>query len=113
MSVLWDLGSSTVAGVTERMVDPVAYTTVLTLLRSLEEKGYARHEKEGRAYRYYPLVDWRTAGGHELDRLLKKVFKGSPELLFVQLVSDFPMDPEQLRRTRELIAEPVGDPSEG
>ena len=110
MSVLWDLGSSTVAGVKERMVDPVAYTTVLTLLRNLEEKGYARHEAEGRAYRYYPTLDWRTAGGHELGRLLKKIFKGSTELLFVQLISDFPMGEEQLRRTRELIAEPVGTP---
>ena len=112
MSILWDLGSSTVVGVQERM-DPLAYTTVLTLLRNLEEKGFVRHEAEGRSYRYYPTMDWRTAGRHEVGRLLKKVFKGSPELLFVQLISDFPMNEEQLRRARALVAGPVGNSSEG
>ncbi len=113
MSILWDLGSATVAEVKERMVDSLAYTTVLSALQVLEEKGHVRHEAEGRAYRYHPTVDWRTAGGRELRRLLKKVFKGSPELLLVQLVSDRRMDQEQLRRIRELVDDRLGDGPEG
>lgn len=105
MSVLWSLGSATVAEVKERISDPLAYTTVLSVLQTLEEKGYVRHEGEGRAYRYFPLVDWRTAGGSELRRLMRKVFKGSPELLLVQLVQDEALSPEQLRRIQDLVEE--------
>jgi predicted transcriptional regulator len=103
MSVLWSLGSATVAEVKDRITDPLAYTTVLSVLQTLEEKGYVRHEGEGRAYRYFPLVDWRTAGGSELKRLLRKVFKGSPELLLVQLVQDESLSPDQLRRIQDLV----------
>ena len=105
MSVLWSLGSATVAEVKERITDPLAYTTVLSVLQTLEEKGYVRHEGEGRAYRYFPLVDWRTAGGSELRRIMRKVFKGSPELLLVQLVEDESLSPEQLRRIQDLVEE--------
>lgn len=113
MSVLWDLGSATVAEVQERMPDPLAYTTILSLMRTLEEKGHVRHEEEGRAHRYFPLVDWRSAGQSELQRLLRKVFKGSPELLLVQLVADRALDEEQLRRIRELVDERLGDEEPG
>ncbi len=109
MSILWDLGSATVAEVQPRLSDPLAYTTVLSVLRTLAEKGYVRHEPEGRAYRYYALVDWRAAGRRELRRLVTKVFKGSPELLLVQLVSDRGMDERELRRLRQLVDERLGD----
>lgn len=109
MSILWDLGSATVSEVRERMDDPLAYTTVLSMLRILEEKGFVDHEEEGRAHRYRPLVDWRSAGRGELRRLLDKVFKSSPELLLVQLVEDRDLDEEQLRRIRDLVDERLGD----
>ncbi|MFC1661420.1 BlaI/MecI/CopY family transcriptional regulator, partial [Gemmatimonadota bacterium] len=54
MNVLWRLGSGTVAEVQKGLLDSLAYTTVLTILRTLEKKGYARHEAEGRAHRYLP-----------------------------------------------------------
>ncbi len=113
MSILWDLGSATVAEVQERISDPLAYTTVLSVLRTLKEKGFVRHEAEGRAYRYYALVDWTAAGRQELRRLVKKVFKGSPELLLVQLVSDRGIDDRELRRLRQLVDERLGEGSEG
>ena len=113
MSILWDLGSATVAEVQERIGDPLAYTTVLSVLRTLKEKGYVRHEAEGRAYRYYALVDWRAAGQRELRRLVKKVYKGSPELLLVQLVSDRGIDERELRRLRQLVDERLGEGSAG
>jgi predicted transcriptional regulator len=112
MSILWDLGSATVGEVQERFPARLAYTTLLSLMRTLEQKGYVRHEEEGRAYRYYPTVDWRSAGRGELRRLLQKVFKGSPELLLVQLVSDRSLNADQLRAIRELVDSRLGEEPE-
>lgn len=109
MSILWDLGSATVSEVQSRLADTLAYTSVLSALQTLEEKGYVDHEAEGRAYRYRPLVDWRTAGRGELRRLLTKVFKGSPELLVLQLVGDRELTAEQLEKIRRLADERLGD----
>ncbi len=105
MSVLWDLGSATVAEVRERLPDELAYTTVLTVLRTLEQKGHVGHTGEGRAHRYRPLVKRAAAGRTALRRLVDKVFDGSPELLLTQLVSDRNLSDEELRRLRRLVEE--------
>jgi len=70
----------------ERIADDLAYTTVLTILRTLEQKGYLSHAEDGRAHRYKPLVKREVAGRTALRRLVDKVFDGSPELLLTQLV---------------------------
>ena len=103
MSVLWDLDSATVTEVRERLSDDLAYTTVLTVLRTLEQKGYVGHTGEGRAHRYRPLVKREAAGRSALRRLVDKVFDGSPELLLTQLVSDRNLSDEELRRLRRLL----------
>jgi predicted transcriptional regulator len=105
MSVLWDAESATVAEVRERLTDDLAYTTVLTVLRTLEQKGYVDHTGEGRAHRYHPLVKREAAGRTALRRLVEKVFDGSPELLMTQLVSDKNLSDEELRRLRKLLAD--------
>jgi len=105
MSVLWDIGPATVAEVRKRIPDQLAYTTVLTMLRTLEHKGYLSHTEEGRAHRYKPLVKREAAGRTALRRLVDKVFDGSPELLLTQLVSDKNLSDEELRRLRKLLAE--------
>ena len=105
MNVLWDAGSATVAEVRERLSDDLAYTTVLTVLRTLEQKGYVGHTGEGRAHRYRPLVKRAAAGRSAVRRLVEKVFDGSPELLLAQLVSDRNLSDEELRRLRKLLAE--------
>ena len=105
MSVLWDAESATVAEVRERLSDDLAYTTVLTVLRTLEQKGYVGHTGEGRAHRYHPLVKRAAAGRSALSRLVDKVFDGSPELLLTQLVSDKNLSDEELRRLRKLLTE--------
>ena len=105
MSVLWDAGSATVAQVRERLSDDLAYTTVLTILRTLEQKGYVSHTEDGRAHRYKPLVKREVAGRTALRRLVDKVFDGSPELLLTQLVSDKNLSDEELRRLRKLLAD--------
>jgi BlaI family penicillinase repressor len=103
MGVLWELGSGTVADVKERLSDPLAYTTVLTVLRTLEEKGHVGHEEEGRAYRYFPLVARDHAQESALRRLVEKLFSGSTELLLTHLVSDRALSDRELRRLRKLL----------
>lgn len=108
MSVLWRRDSGTVAEVREALEDELAYTTVLTVLQTLEEKGFVRHEEEGRAYRYHPLVGAGSAGASALDRLLDKVFEGSAARLLVHLVSERDLDPEELARMRRVLDERLG-----
>ncbi|HEY8483267.1 MAG TPA: BlaI/MecI/CopY family transcriptional regulator [Longimicrobiales bacterium] len=105
MGVLWEYGPSTVAEVRERLPDRLAYTTVLTVLRTLEEKGRVAHKEEGKAYRYYPLVEREQAGKSALRRLLRKVFRGSPELLLTHLVSEKDLTADEIRRMRKLLDE--------
>lgn len=108
MQVLWDQGPSIVAEVRERLDDALAYTTVLTVLRTLEAKGYVGHEEEGRGHRYYASVKQQSARKSALLHLTDKLFKGSAELLFTHLVSDQKLSPEQIERMRKLLAEKSG-----
>ena len=103
MQVLWEQGPSVVSEVRDRLADPLAYTTVLTILRTLEAKGYADHKEEGRVHRYYAAVQQQAAQRSALRHLTGKFFKGSSELLFAQLVSDRKLSKEQVRRMRELL----------
>ena len=103
MAVLWDRGDATVAEVQESLADELAYTTVLTVLRVLEEKGHVGHTEEGRAYRYHPLVEREEAGASALGRMLDRVFGGSPELLLTQLVAERNLSDEELERMRRLL----------
>ena len=103
MSILWRRGSGTVAEVREEMPDELAYTTVLWALQTLTEKGAVRHEREGRAYRYYPTVEPEAAGATVLARLMEKVFDGSAEMLLARLVAEQDLSETELRRMRELL----------
>ncbi|HKT28956.1 BlaI/MecI/CopY family transcriptional regulator [Dyella sp.] len=105
MQVLWDHGPSLVAEVRARLSDELAYTTVLTVLRTLEGKGYVGHEEEGRGHRYFASVKQQAARKNAVQHLTNKLFKGSAELLFSHLVSDQKLPPEQIRRMRQLLAE--------
>jgi predicted transcriptional regulator len=103
MSVLWERGPSTVSEVRDALADALAYTTVLTLLRVLEEKGHVTHTAEGRAHRYAPCVERHAAGRSALRRITKRLFGGSPELLLTRLVEDANLTEEELRRMRDLL----------
>jgi len=108
MQVLWDQGPSIVAEVRACLHDDLAYTTVLTILRTLEAKGYVGHEEEGRGHRYFATVQQQAAQESALRRLTGKLFKGSAELLFMHLVSDENLSTEQLQRMRKLLARQSG-----
>ncbi len=105
MAVLWEKGSATVAEVLEQLGEPLAYTTVLTVLQSLEGKGFVHHQAEGRAYRYLPLIESGQAGDRTLNRLLEKVYRGSRELLVSRLLSSESVSEDELRRIRKMLDE--------
>ena len=105
MSVLWRLGSATVSEAREALDEELAYTSVLSALQTLEEKGYVRHEAEGRAYRYFATVAAERAGGSALARIREAIFHGSAERMFAQLVSDRGLGREELERMRRLLAD--------
>ncbi len=105
MAVLWQRGSATVREVREQLEPDLAYTTVLTILRTLEAKGHVRHESEGRAHRYFPVVARDEAGTTALRQLVSKLFSGSPEALLTHLVADGSLSDEDLRRMRRLLDE--------
>jgi predicted transcriptional regulator len=110
MSTLWELGSGTVNEVRDHLADPLAYTTVLTVLRNLEAKRFVRHEEEGRAHRYFPLVERQTAQRNALSRLMANLFAGSPRALIAQLVSEHGISAEELQTlARDLKTKPGGD----
>ena len=113
MSVLWRLGSATVAEVRDALEEELAYTSVLSALQTLEEKGYVRHEAEGRAYRYIPTVGADRAGKSALARIRRSIFHGSAERMFAHLVSDRRLSREELERMRRLLAERLGEGKEG
>ena len=103
MAVLWRRGSGTVNEVREDLDDDLAYTTVLTILRTLEDKGFITHLAEGKAHRYLPAVTQDLAGKSVLARMLDKVFAGSPEMLLAQLVNERDLDADDLLRLRKLL----------
>lgn len=105
MNVLWKLGSGTVSEVREGLSDELAYTTVLTILRTLEKKGHVRHEAEGRAHRYLPLVEREQAQESAVRRVTRKLFGGSPELVMAHLLNEKGLTQKQLRRLKALVDE--------
>lgn len=109
MGVLWATGSATVAEVRDRLPADLAYTTVLTILRNLEAKGFVRHEGEGKAHRYFPLVAKHTAGRSAVARLVERMFGGDPALLVSHLVSDHPLTAGDLKRLHEALGERLAD----
>ncbi|MDX1645645.1 MAG: BlaI/MecI/CopY family transcriptional regulator [Longimicrobiales bacterium] len=113
MTVLWDRGPSTVSQVRGALDDELAYTTVLTVLRILEEKGYVSHTEEGRAHRYEPLVERAAAGESALKRLKERLFGGSHELLLTRLVDDQDLTEKELRRMRDLLARRLEEEESG
>ncbi|MGI8508136.1 MAG: BlaI/MecI/CopY family transcriptional regulator [Gemmatimonadaceae bacterium] len=109
MRVLWESGGCTVAEVRGELEDDLAYTTVLTVLRTLEEKGHVRHLEEGRSYRYHAIAARESAERSAVSKLLRGLFNGSPELLLTQLVSDRGLSDDELRRMRQLLDERLSE----
>src|SRR5689334_3654635 len=103
MTVLWDKGPSTVAEVRELLGRRSPYTTVLSMLRTLESKGYLRHEGEGRAHRYVPLIERDAVRLGALRDLVAKLYQGSADLLVAHFLADRELTSDEAKRLRQLI----------
>ena len=105
MQIIWKAGPSTVQAVVDRLPEetPLAYSTVLTMLRILEKKGYLRHSKEGRAFVYHSIVGQSEARKGALRYLMQRFFDNSPKLLLANLVENESMDPKDLNLLRQII----------
>jgi predicted transcriptional regulator len=107
--VIWRKGSATVAEVAEALPKPLglAYNTVLTTMRILEDKGYVRHTNEGRAFLYHPVVGQKEASRNAVRRLLSRFFRDSPEELVLNLLEHEELSEQELTRIRKRISEEV------
>jgi len=107
MAVLWEHENATVAEVLAavRTKRPLTYSTVQTMMRILEEKGYARHEKVGRAFIYRAIIDAKQARRLALKHLVSRLFNNSLSLLVLNVLEDEQIDPVELRQLKKLIEE--------
>ena len=104
MDVVWRLGRATVQDVVESLDRPLAYTTVMTTLRILEEKrGVLQRMKRGRAYVYEPLVSRDAAGRSIAGDLVRRVFRGSAKSLVLSLIDTEPMSAADIAEVKDAI----------
>ena len=109
MSVLWRVESATVAEVLDVLDEDLAYTSVLSVLQTLERKGYVRHEAEGRAYQYQAVIAAECAGGSALGRIRDSIFHGSIERMFAQMLADKQICRQDLERMHRLLTERLAE----
>ena len=104
MSALWDLGEATVTEVRDRVDPDLAYTSISSMIRTLEMKGYVSHRRgEGKTHIYFPVIDRETAGESVLGRVLDKVYGGSPIKLLAHLMDQHRLSAKELARMRDLL----------
>ena len=105
MAVLWRLNQASVGDVVSAMKETraVTYSTVQTILRILETKGFVTHDKVARAFVYRPAVDERQARQRALKHLVARLFNGSPSLLVLNVLEDEAIDRTELKRLKKLI----------
>lgn len=103
MQVLWRKGPATVSDVRAHLDEDLAYTTVSTVLRTLESKGHVGYKELGKAHVYFAKVTEQAARRNALSKVLDRVFGGSTELLLTQLVEDRGVSDDEMKRLRALI----------
>lgn len=115
MKILWQRGESAVNDLVAAMPDgeTLAYNSVLTTVRILEQKGYVEHRQEGRAFVYRPCVAENEASRSEVRHVLSRFFGNSRERLLLSLIGDEEISPEELLRLKEAINNAAEDGLEG
>jgi predicted transcriptional regulator len=105
MKLLWTRGESVVSDLVAALPDgeTLAYNSVLTTIRILEQKGYVDHRQEGRAFVYRPCVAEHEASRSEVRHVLSRFFGNSRERLLLSLLGDEEISPDELKRLREAI----------
>jgi predicted transcriptional regulator len=104
MNVVWAKQNVTVHDVVNAIPRPLAYTTVMTTMKILEEKGFvSRGEKRGRAYVYRPLVSYELASQNTLSEISKQFFDGSVKSMVLSLLKTEQITAEDLAELRSAI----------
>lgn len=104
MSVLWELGEATVTEVRDRIDPALAYTSISSMIRTLEIKNYVSHRRgEGKTHVYFPVIAPEKAGESALSRVLDKIYGGSPIKLLAHLVEQNRPSEKELTRMRDLL----------
>jgi len=104
MGVLWDRGEATVTEVRDRVDPDLAYTSISSMIRTLEMKGYVAHRRgEGKTHVYFPVIEPEKAGASALGRVLDKIYGGSPIKLLAHLMDQHKVSDKELTRMRELL----------
>jgi predicted transcriptional regulator len=105
MEVLWRKNSATVADVVDALPPPpLAYSTVLTTLRTLEQKGHVTHEEDGRAFVYRPSIQRTDAANSAIRHVLDRFFGSSPGALAVTLLDDARLSDDDLAHIKRILA---------
>src|SRR5436305_8675579 len=105
MEVIWAKGSATVAEVVDALKGRDAYTTILTLMRILKDKGYLSTRKEGRAFVFEPRVDRDTVARKAVHQVLTKFFAGSPSELVLSFLREEELTAAELEVIKQKILE--------
>jgi len=106
MNVVWDRGKATVHDVKNALSRrKPAYSTILTMMRKLEAKGYLKHEVDGRTYVYRPSISQQAVRQGVLGDLVERLFDGSTSLLLTSLVEQNRISENELCEIRKLIEE--------
>jgi len=104
MGVLWELGEATVTQVRDRVDPNLAYTSISSMIRTLEMKGYVSHRRgEGKTHVYFPVIEPEAAGESALGRVLDKIYGGSPIKLLAHLMERRKLSDKELARMRDLL----------
>jgi BlaI family penicillinase repressor len=104
MGVLWELGEATATEVRDRVDPNLAYTSISSMIRTLELKGYVSHRRgEGKTHVYFPVIDPEKAGASALSRVLDKIYGGSPIKLLTHLMEQRRVSDKELARMRDLL----------
>jgi len=114
MKILWRRGESAVTDLVSAMPDgeTLAYNSVLTTVRILEQKGYVEHRQEGRAFIYWPCVAEQEASKSEVRHVLSRFFGNSREQLLLSLLGDDEISAEELKRLKDAIRDAAPDGGE-
>jgi BlaI family penicillinase repressor len=105
MQTLWKRGRATARDITDELneQEPIAHSTVQTLLRSLEEKGTIKHEVEGRTFVFVPLVQEDKYKHTATRDLLERVFGGDVRSLVAHLLQNEKVSRKELDDIRQMI----------
>jgi BlaI family penicillinase repressor len=105
MDELWDIGEASVKKLTERLEPKhdLAYTTILTTIRIMADKGFVDFRKEGRAHIFFPLLSREVVQSSALGQLVQSLFGGSPRKLALHLIEDEKLTLEEIDEIRAAL----------